>query len=184
MFDPAKFVEDAEAQIRELATGTTVMAASGGVDSTIAAAIAHRAIGDRLHLIFVDTGYMRKGEGQFVKDMFASMGADCMVVEASERFFRRHGEITTFVGRLIPVVRQLISLPAGFARMNVARFALYTGLGAGIWSAVLVAIGWWAGTNEETWRPLLREASLWLLAGAAALVALYIYVHRRGSRIA
>jgi GMP synthase (glutamine-hydrolysing) len=88
MFDPAKFVEDAEAQIRELATGTTVMAASGGVDSTIAAAIAHRAIGDRLHLVFVDTGFMRKGEGKFVKDMFTSIGTDCLVVDASERFFR------------------------------------------------------------------------------------------------
>ena len=89
MFDPEAFVEEAVAQIRELAQGTTVLAASGGVDSTIAAAIAHRAIPDRLHLVFVDTGYMRKGEAQFVKDMFASIGAECKIVEASERFFRK-----------------------------------------------------------------------------------------------
>jgi len=87
MFDPAAFVEEATEQVRELARGQTILAASGGVDSTIAAAIAHRAIPERLHLVFVDTGYMRKGEARFVKDMFASIGADCKVVEASERFF-------------------------------------------------------------------------------------------------
>ena len=89
MFDPAKFVEEATEHIKELARGHTILGASGGVDSTIAAAIAHMAIPDRLHLVFVDTGYMRKGEAQFVKDMFASLGADCKVVEASERFFRK-----------------------------------------------------------------------------------------------
>jgi GMP synthase (glutamine-hydrolysing) len=89
MFDPAAFVEEATEHIKELARGQTILAASGGVDSTIAAAIAHKAIPDRLHLVFVDTGYMRKGEAQFVKEMFASTGADCKVVEASERFFRK-----------------------------------------------------------------------------------------------
>jgi GMP synthase (glutamine-hydrolysing) len=89
MFDPAAFVEEATQQVKDLARGQTILAASGGVDSTIAAAIAHKAIPDRLHMVFVDTGYMRKGEAQFVKDMFASIGADCKVVEASERFFRK-----------------------------------------------------------------------------------------------
>ncbi len=89
MFDPEAFVEEATEHIKEHAKGPTILAASGGVDSTIAAAIAHRAIPDRLHLVFVDTGYMRKGEDQFVKDMFASIGADCKVVYAAERFFRK-----------------------------------------------------------------------------------------------
>ena len=89
MFDPAKFVEEATEHINDMARGQTILGASGGVDSTIAAAIANMAIPDRLHLVFVDTGYMRKGEAQFVKDMFASIGADCKVVEASERFFRK-----------------------------------------------------------------------------------------------
>jgi len=89
MFDPAAFVEEATEHVKDLARGPTILAASGGVDSTIAAAIAFEAIPDRLHLVFVDTGYMRKGEAQFVKDMFASIGADCKVVEASERFFRK-----------------------------------------------------------------------------------------------
>jgi membrane protein DedA with SNARE-associated domain len=102
---------------------------------------------------------------------------------ASERYFARHGEITTFVGRLIPGIRQLISLPAGLARMSAARFALYTGLGAGMWSTVLVAIGFWAGENEETWRPLLRDATLWVVAAGAALLGGYVWLHRRTSRI-
>ncbi len=102
---------------------------------------------------------------------------------ASERFFAHHGEITTFVGRLIPGIRQLISIPAGLARMNIPRFALYTGLGAGLWSAILVAIGFWVGETEETWRPLLREATFWVLGGVTLLLAGYVYLHRRASRI-
>ena len=89
MFDPQDFVDEAVEHIKELAQGTTVLAASGGVDSTIAAAIAHMAIPDRLHLVFVDTGYMRKGEAAFVKDMFASIGADCQVVDTADRFFKK-----------------------------------------------------------------------------------------------
>jgi len=100
-------------------------------------------------------------------------------LDSADLFFARHGEITTFVGRLIPVIRQLISLPAGFARMNLARFALYTGLGAGLWSAVLVAIGYWVGANEDLWRPMLQKVTLWLLGGIAVLVIGYVTYQRR-----
>jgi len=88
MFDPAEFVEEAVAQVKEMATGRTIIGASGGVDSTVAAAIAHKAIPDMLTLVFVDSGYMRKGEAEFVRDLFASMGAECRIVDASERFFK------------------------------------------------------------------------------------------------
>jgi GMP synthase (glutamine-hydrolysing) len=87
MFDPAEFVEEAVAQIKDQARGRTIIGASGGVDSTVAAAIAHKAIPDLLHLVFVDSGYMRKGEAEYVRSMFASIGADCKIAEASERFF-------------------------------------------------------------------------------------------------
>ena len=99
--------------------------------------------------------------------------------ESAERYFDRHGEITTFLGRLVPGIRQLISIPAGVARMNLSRFALYTALGAGIWSAILVAIGFIAGESEEVWRPLVRNATVWLLVGGGLLIALYIYFQRR-----
>ena len=102
-------------------------------------------------------------------------------LEATDRYFESHGEITTFVGRLIPGIRQLISIPAGLSRMSVARFGLYTGLGAGLWSAILVAVGYLAGASEELWRPLLRDATLWVLAGLALLVGGYVWVHRRAS---
>ncbi len=88
MFDPAEFVEEAVAHVKELATGRTIIGASGGVDSTVAAAIAHKAIPGQLTLVFVDSGYMRRGEGEFVRKMFASMGAECKIVDASERFFK------------------------------------------------------------------------------------------------
>ena len=102
--------------------------------------------------------------------------------ERAERYFERHGEITTFAGRLIPGIRQLIPIPAGLARMSPPRFALYTGLGAGLWSAILVAVGFVAGESEEVWRPLLQNATVWLLVGGAGLISLYIYFHRRAER--
>ena len=79
--------------------------------------------------------------------------------EKGERFFQRHGEIGTFTARLIPVVRQYISLPAGLVRMNMARFLFYTGLGAGIWVTVLAWIGYVAGQNQDLIHKYSREAT-------------------------
>ena len=63
-------------------------------------------------------------------------------VAKAEQFFVRHGVVATLVGRLIPAVRQLISIPAGLVRMNLAKFALYTAIGAGIWNGILAAMGY------------------------------------------
>lgn len=75
------------------------------------------------------------------------LGHMCLIdqekVETAERFFDKHGAVSTFVGRLIPAVRQLISIPAGLARMGLSRFVLFTTLGAGIWNTVLAALGYY-----------------------------------------
>lgn len=63
-------------------------------------------------------------------------------VVKAEQFFLRYGVTATLVGRLVPAVRQLISIPAGLARMNIAKFALYTAIGAGLWNGVLAVLGY------------------------------------------
>ncbi len=77
------------------------------------------------------------------------LGHACLIDEAkvrkAEDYFDRHGAISTFIGRLIPAVRQLISIPAGLARMNIFKFVVFTGLGALVWNCVLGALGWWLG---------------------------------------
>jgi membrane protein DedA with SNARE-associated domain len=99
--------------------------------------------------------------------------------EAAEAYFENHGEVTTFVGRLIPGIRQLISVPAGLARMNLPRFCLYTSLGAGMWSTILVGVGWVAGEKEELWRPLLKEVTLGALLALLVLIVVYLVLHHR-----
>ena len=66
-------------------------------------------------------------------------------VDNAEQYFDRHGAISTLIGRLIPAVRQLISIPAGLSRMHLGTFCVFTLLGASIWNAVLAALGWWLG---------------------------------------
>ena len=74
------------------------------------------------------------------------LGHMCLLDEQkivkAEEFFVRYGVAATLIGRLVPAVRQLISIPAGLARMNIAKFALYTAIGAGLWNAVLAAMGY------------------------------------------
>lgn len=64
-------------------------------------------------------------------------------VVKAEDYFDKHGAISTFIGRLIPAIRQLISIPAGISKMNIGQFALFTALGAGVWNGVLASLGYW-----------------------------------------
>lgn len=99
-----------------------------------------------------------------------------------EKFFVRHGEIGTFTGRLIPVVRQYISFPAGLARMNLARFLFFTGFGAGLWMIVLAWIGYLAGQNRALIEKYSREATIGALLFCAVVIAVYVALYRRKKR--
>jgi membrane protein DedA with SNARE-associated domain len=102
-------------------------------------------------------------------------------LDKAEVFFEKHGHISTFIGRLIPGVRQLISLPAGVARMRMDLFLFYTALGSGIWVTVLALVGYWVGNNQELVMDYLDRATMWMVAGCLVLVALYMFRHRRQS---
>ncbi len=95
-------------------------------------------------------------------------------LEKAERFFAQHGEITMFVGRLIPVIRQLISLPAGVAKMNFWKFSFYTALGAGIWMFILAYIGYLVGQNKDKLQEYMHSAVLWALGIVIVVVVLYV----------
>ena len=108
-------------------------------------------------------------------------------LERACEIFNRYGAATTFVCRLIPVIRQLISIPAGISRMPIGPFALFTGLGAGIWSAILAAVGFWLGrtAGDITYLELVtrgKEAVShnlpWILLGAVLLVACHCLLTR------
>lgn len=96
-----------------------------------------------------------------------------------ERFFLRHGEISTFIGRLLPVVRHLISIPAGLYGMNHLRFSVYTLLGAFIWCSVLTWIGYLIGQNQDLIMAYSKQAVIWAVVGSCLLVVVYIVFHRR-----
>ena len=90
-----------------------------------------------------------------------------------EKYLADHGEIGTFIGRLIPVVRQYISFPAGLVQMPLARFSFFTSLGAGLWVTILAAIGYVVGENQELVTAWSQTAIFWLLVGCALLIVVY-----------
>ncbi|AAR36368.1 DedA family protein [Geobacter sulfurreducens] len=96
-----------------------------------------------------------------------------------ESFFHKHGEISTFIGRLLPVVRHLISLPAGLAGMHHGTFTLYTLLGAFIWCTILAWIGYVIGENRDLIMEYSHQALIGVVIFSVALVAVYVWRHRR-----
>ena len=123
--------------------------------------------------------FLRKyGKWFFVKP--AALDRACEV-------FNRYGGVTTFVCRLVPVIRQLISIPAGLARMPLATFTLFTGLGAGIWTIILAAVGYALGRSAgditylelvHRGKALLDANLVWILLGAAVLAVAYVAVSK------
>jgi len=100
----------------------------------------------------------------------------------SERFFSEHGEISTLIGRLFPVVRHLVSIPAGLHRMPLPKFILYTGVGAAIWCTILTWIGYFLGQHEAALRSEeIHRYVTWalLILIPLTVVVIWIYILRR-----
>lgn len=111
--------------------------------------------------------YLAKWLGRPIVYKFAGsrIGHMCLIdetkVQHAEEYFDKRGAISTFIGRLIPAVRQLISIPAGLAQMKLSTFLTYTTLGAGIWNTILATIGWYLSTvpGIETEEQLLEKVT-------------------------
>ena len=111
------------------------------------------------------------------------LGHACLIdqpkVEKAEKYFDKHGAASTFIGRLIPAVRQLISIPAGIARMNIWVFCLYTALGALVWNAILAGLGWWLSMHvslDELYAAVEKYNSYLSLGGLILLLACVAYI--------
>ncbi len=114
-------------------------------------------------------------------------------LERVERFFCKHGEISTFTGRLILGIRHLISIPAGLARMNLGRFLFFTAVGSGIWTGVLVLLGYFAGRELESvsetaikalWAKYSTPITIGLVIFCVLVIGGYILWHRRREKAA
>ena len=111
---------------------------------------------------------------KFVKTRFGKM---CLLskekVEKAEQYFDKHGKSSTFIGRLVPGIRQLISIPAGLAKMNIVSFICFTALGAGIWNTLLAVLGYIGHGNKELIDQYSHELS-YILLGLGVLFVIYL----------
>jgi membrane protein DedA with SNARE-associated domain len=97
-------------------------------------------------------------------------------VEKSEKYFDDHGIAATLTGRFVPVIRHLISIPAGLARMHYGKFLLFTTIGAGVWNCILAALGWWLHTfvPEDQMEAKIMEYGDYIKYGIIAIVLIAI----------
>ena len=95
-------------------------------------------------------------------------------IERAEVYFREHGNMSTFIGRFIPGIRQLISIPAGLAKMKLLPFLLYTFLGAFIWNCVLALLGYFAAGNIDTIKKSSHERSVAILVIVGAAIVYFV----------
>ncbi len=138
--------------------------------------------------------YLAKYLGRPIVYKFAEsrVGRICLLnakkVEKAEEYFKKHGALSTFIGRLVPAVRQLISIPAGLANMHLGKFMLYTALGAGAWNIILALLGYFIGSAlpREEFDAVVNEWShtigLVFIVIFALVIAYWIYQGFRKSK--
>ncbi|ELK0694423.1 DedA family protein [Campylobacter upsaliensis] len=95
-----------------------------------------------------------------------------------EVFFNRHGEFSTFVCRLLPGIRQYISMPAGLAKMRLINFVIFTAAGSGIWVSILVFLGYFLGENEDLIKEYLHQILLFILLFVFIAGLIYIKIKK------
>ena len=98
-----------------------------------------------------------------------------------ENYFEKHGAISTFIGRLIPGIRQLISIPAGLSNMNIGVFTIYTALGAGIWAFILTMLGYFIGENQELIDTYLKQITF-SVVGLVIILGFFYYKKQRNQK--
>jgi len=124
--------------------------------------------------------FVSKSLGRFVIYKFADskVGQLCLLssekIQKAETFFNSHGNTSTFVGRFIPVIRHLISIPAGLAKMNYFNFILYTALGAGLWNCCLAALGYLAHGQQDMINKYSHQISFVFLGIAVIILVVFI----------
>jgi membrane protein DedA with SNARE-associated domain len=117
--------------------------------------------------------YGRKAILKFGKYLFFSE----VKLKRMEDFFYKHGSFSTLIGRLIPAVRQFISLPAGLSKMAISSFIIYTTIGAGIWIIILTLLGYFIGYNQELLNEYLHQIVITTLIIITLATAIYIKYH-------
>ena len=100
-------------------------------------------------------------------------------LEKMDNYFSKHGHISTFTGRLIPGIRQLISIPAGLARMNIVQFSIFTALGAGLWALILTLLGYFIGANQELIDTYLKQITMGIVGLMVILGFVYYKYQKR-----
>lgn len=121
----------------------------------------------------------RKGVNKLIKKYGKFLFLNEKQVQKTDKFFEKNGKITTFIGRLIPVIRQLISLPAGFAKMKKKEFWTYTTLGSGIWSLILIYLGYFFQGNIQV---IKKNENMILLVVLSLTIIIYSLIKYLNSR--